>query len=97
LALLAMPDVRASTLFGADDLLTSPRRDWQMLMHGVECASPLPPNRVAVPFRLMARWSIGRSTQAMRNHAAPDAGLREAAPDRSWHALPRCGRCLRQV
>ncbi len=45
-ALLATPDVTASTIFGVYDLLTSPRRDWQMLMHGVECASPLPPNRV---------------------------------------------------
>jgi transcriptional regulator GlxA family with amidase domain len=46
-ALLAMPDVTASTLFGLYDLLASTRRDWQMLMHGVECASPLLPRIVS--------------------------------------------------
>ncbi|MCW7540432.1 helix-turn-helix domain-containing protein [Aquabacterium sp. A7-Y] len=42
-ALLAVPDSTASTLFGLYDLLISARRDWQMLMHRVEAAAPLRP------------------------------------------------------
>ncbi len=42
-ALLAVPDVTASTLYGIYDLLLSARRDWRMLMRGEACASPLRP------------------------------------------------------
>ena len=42
-ALMALPDTTASTLFGLYDLLLGARRDWQMLMHGVEAESPLQP------------------------------------------------------
>ena len=41
--LLALPDTTASTLFGLYDLLLGARRDWQMLMHGVDAESPLQP------------------------------------------------------
>ncbi len=42
-ALLALPDSTASTLFGLYDLLLGARRDWQMMMHGEAVASPVTP------------------------------------------------------
>lgn len=43
IALLAMPDSTASTLFGLYDLFCGTRRDWRMLLEGVEECSPLRP------------------------------------------------------
>ncbi|MCM5679624.1 helix-turn-helix domain-containing protein [Schlegelella sp. S2-27] len=40
-ALLAVPDTTASTLFGLYDLLVGARRDWQMLVHRVEVEPPV--------------------------------------------------------
>src|SRR3990167_6422668 len=42
-ALLALPDSTASTLFGLYDLLLGTRRDWQMLVHQTEVDSPFRP------------------------------------------------------
>jgi len=42
-ALLALPDTTASTLFGLYDLLLGARRDWQMLVHAGTAESPLRP------------------------------------------------------
>lgn len=42
-ALLALPDSTASTLFGLYDLLQGTRRDWQLLVHQREVASPFRP------------------------------------------------------
>nr|WP_297355361.1 helix-turn-helix domain-containing protein [uncultured Caldimonas sp.] len=42
-ALLAVPDSTASTLFGLYDLLISARRDWQMLVHRTEAEAAVRP------------------------------------------------------
>ncbi len=47
IALLALPVVTASTLFGLYDLLLGARREWQSLMHGRDVPSPLRPRIVS--------------------------------------------------
>lgn len=40
-AVLALPEVTASTLFGVYDLLTGARRDWEFIVNGKEGSSPI--------------------------------------------------------
>ncbi|CAD5108915.1 GlxA family transcriptional regulator [Zestomonas carbonaria] len=46
-ALLALPDTTASTLFGLYDLLLSARRDWQILLHRNPVEPPILPRIVS--------------------------------------------------
>lgn len=71
-ALLALPDTTASTLFGLFDLLQGTRRDWQMLMNQTEVASPFRPlivSRDGLPLRAANEVLI-----------QPHAGLADAPP-----------------
>lgn len=47
IALLAVPETTVSTLYGLYDLFAGTRRDWQLMVHGVEAESPLRPRVVS--------------------------------------------------
>lgn len=72
IALLAIPEVAASTLYGIHDVLSSAGRDWGVLVEGVAGEALLAP-------RVVAAGGAREMTVANGVRVVPDAGL-EAVP-----------------